>query len=487
MFGIGAGAAFLAGITLGSAGVALVVIVAILMAAPRLVHPAAGILIVLLSMVGWWRGPESPPLLLGSEIAGERTLVGQVVSYPVSSAQGQRFVFRAEEPEELAALYCVATGGARQVARGEQARVTGELLPLADQQSRQRSAQHAQGCQASLEDASVVLMAQPDAVQQVVNRIRLSLEQFFQRAAPGDAGALMTGLVTGDDTALSFEMRQSFLDTGTTHITAVSGANFAVLAMMVAALGGAGMRRRMRWILAVSVLIWAYALVTGIPPSAVRAAIMATLGFLALRFGRRPDFLTLLFLSAVIQLSIRPDDLRTLSFQLSFASTLALVLVFSGWQHAQGLRLVPAVVVSAAAAWLATTPVLAWRLGELTAGSIPANAVIAIPVMIAFPLVAVAGIAGLIAPQVAPVIAVPAAFAARLMIAAVDSLDRLLPGRIVTGALPPVAASALLLLCWIVILPMSHDVRILLQHVADRTGAMERIASTDSEAQRQRS
>ena len=143
----------------------------------------------------------------------------------------------------------------------------------------------------------------------------------------------MTGLLIGDDSALTYESQEAFLVTGTTHITAVSGANFAILVTLASMLAGtAGVRRKWSWILVVAAAIWTYAILVGLPPSAVRAALMASLALLAARFGRIPDFLTLLMVSVMAQLFARPDDLHTLSFQLSVCATLALILVFSGWR-----------------------------------------------------------------------------------------------------------------------------------------------------------
>src|SRR3712207_7452256 len=49
--------------------------------------------------------------------------------------------------------------------------------------------------------------------------------------------ALLAGLVTGDDAALSPARQESFLETGTTHLTAVSGSNLAILLVIAASLG----------------------------------------------------------------------------------------------------------------------------------------------------------------------------------------------------------------------------------------------------------
>ena len=101
------------------------------------------------------------------------------------------------------------------------------------------------------------------------------------QAAPGDIGALLSGLVTGDDGALTEETSDAFLSSGTTHITAISGANFAVLTML---LGRAGdwSNAAKSWFIGVrDQVIWLYALMVGLQPSAFRAALLATAVLLA--------------------------------------------------------------------------------------------------------------------------------------------------------------------------------------------------------------
>ena len=61
----------------------------------------------------------------------------------------------------------------------------------------------------------------------------------WPQAAPGDAGVLLSGFVTGDDRALTAARRDAFLRTSTVHLTAVSGANLALLVAVIAGTGSA--------------------------------------------------------------------------------------------------------------------------------------------------------------------------------------------------------------------------------------------------------
>ena len=102
---------------------------------------------------------------------------------------------------------------------------------------------------------------------------REAFAERLRRAVPGDSGVLLGGLVVGDDRALSDDLKQSFRETGMSHITAVSGSNLALVVVLLMAVGGPiGLRRRVVWLLAVTVAIWLYAAITGLEPPVVRAA-----------------------------------------------------------------------------------------------------------------------------------------------------------------------------------------------------------------------
>ena len=99
------------------------------------------------------------------------------------------------------------------------------------------------------------------------------LDQMLTGVVPGDKGALLSGLVTGRDDALSDERKEAFRNTGTSHITAISGSNLALL-VTIATLSGRflGLRRRRSWQIGLIVALWGYALLTGFNLPVGRAA-----------------------------------------------------------------------------------------------------------------------------------------------------------------------------------------------------------------------
>lgn len=90
--------------------------------------------------------------------------------------------------------------------------------------------------------------------------------------------AFLLGMMTGDRSALPRSVRRAFSEVGLGHLTAVSGFHVGlVLAGCVALFRGLGVRARWRAAAALP-MVWGFVLLCGLPPSAARAAVMATAG-----------------------------------------------------------------------------------------------------------------------------------------------------------------------------------------------------------------
>jgi competence protein ComEC len=72
--------------------------------------------------------------------------------------------------------------------------------------------------------------------------------------------------------------------------------------------------------------IWLYALISGLPVSVTRAAIMGSLYMLALAVGRPQSALPPLALSAMLITALAPKALTQISFQLSFTAMAGIIL-----------------------------------------------------------------------------------------------------------------------------------------------------------------
>ncbi|MBB5632268.1 competence protein ComEC [Cryobacterium mesophilum] len=178
---------------------------------------------------------------------------------------------------------------------------------------------------------------------------------------PGDGGALLPGLAIGDTSAVSPALDTAMKATSLSHLTAVSGANCAVVVALVMLVGrGVGASRRIR--IAVSLVVLAGFVVLVTPDASVlRAAVMATIVLGSMSAGRPASGLPVLSLAVVALLALDPWLSRDFGFILSVLATAGLLTLAGPLARILG-RWLPtplAVLISIPlAAQLACQPVL---------------------------------------------------------------------------------------------------------------------------------
>lgn len=241
-------------------------------------------------------------------------------------------------------------------------------------------------------------------------------------AVPGDAGALLSGFVTGDDSGLSDTAREAFDRTNTSHITAVSGANIAILIAMWTALAPSGrIRRKLAFQIALLAIIWGYVAMVGFGPAALRAALFATLLIPASRFGRKPDAMTSLMLASAFLLLLVPEMAHSVGFWLSMAASAALVTVapIRSLDEAMRFRWILSSLISAQ---FATLPITFWIFGQWSLSSFIGNLFIGPMVSAVFPLAFVCAVLFGIFPWSGAAIGWIPGMGAELILATVESL-----------------------------------------------------------------
>lgn len=138
----------------------------------------------------------------------------------------------------------------------------------------------------------------------------------------------LTATIVGDDSLLLAETRQEFSTSGLAHILALSGLHVGLIAIIIAIillpLSIMGYNRT-RLIITI-ILLWGYAVMTGLTPSVTRAAIMTTLYIIGIIIQRRHSSINALCFAALIILLFSPLQLYSAGFQLSFAAVLAILL-----------------------------------------------------------------------------------------------------------------------------------------------------------------
>ena len=144
--------------------------------------------------------------------------------------------------------------------------------------------------------------------------------------SPGD-GALLRGMVLGQDEAIDTALRDDFRDSGLAHLLAVSGQNvmlLAALALPALMLAGLGLRARLAALVA---LIALYVPLAGAGPSLQRAGVMGIAGIVAMAASRPASRSYALLFAAAATLAWNPRSWTDPGWQLSFAAVAGILAI----------------------------------------------------------------------------------------------------------------------------------------------------------------
>lgn len=143
---------------------------------------------------------------------------------------------------------------------------------------------------------------------------------------PGDGAGLVPGLAVGDTSVVSPSLDAAMKESSLSHLTAVSGANCALVVGIAFALAAAlGASRGLRVGVGLAVLGGFVLLVTP-EPSVVRAAAMAAIAMLAVLLGRAGAGMALLSFAVALLLVLDPWLAASLGFAMSVVATGSLLL-----------------------------------------------------------------------------------------------------------------------------------------------------------------
>ncbi len=157
-------------------------------------------------------------------------------------------------------------------------------------------------------------------------RLRRAQAERFEHAMPVPARAFALMIWLGDRSGLTPSDYIRYVDTGTSHILAISGIHISIVFVTATVFFEALAFARRRASLLALLMVWLFALMAGGRAPALRAAIMFTVYVLADFAGRERDAPTALSIAALLFTLWRPDILFDAGFQLSFLSVASVLL-----------------------------------------------------------------------------------------------------------------------------------------------------------------
>lgn len=249
-------------------------------------------------------------------------------------------------------------------------------------------------------DAAPEEVGEPSWPQRAAGGVRGRFAELSANVLAADGAGLLPGLVLGDVSALPQQVKDDFKASGMTHLTAVSGSNFALVCGAVL-LAVRPLGPRPAAVLTAIALV-GFVVVVRPSPSVLRAAAMGLIALAALVTGRRRQALPALAAAVLVLLAVSPALAVDAGFALSVFATAALVVIaptwvdrLVGWGCPRGVAEALAV---AAAANLVSIPVVAAISGQVSVVAVLANVAAAPAVVPATILGALAAAVGTVWP-----------------------------------------------------------------------------------------
>jgi len=151
-------------------------------------------------------------------------------------------------------------------------------------------------------------------------------QQIDARFQPETAGVLDATLL-GNRYNLLPAASERFREGGTFHVLVISGLHISFIGAVVFLIVKRLTRRRLLQFILPALIVWAYSLAVGADASVVRAALMFTFAGLATILFRQSSSLNALGGAALVLLVRSPKEIFDPSFQLTFLSVLAIVVI----------------------------------------------------------------------------------------------------------------------------------------------------------------
>lgn len=156
------------------------------------------------------------------------------------------------------------------------------------------------------------------------------IQMYRDRGITGERLALISALILGEKSMLDQEQKDVFIRAGVMHIMAVSGLHAMILSMFVMSIFFflKGRLNILRILIAV-LFLWAFAFVTGLTPSVLRATIMFTFIQVGNIMKRKVNSVNSVLASAFVLIVAKPTVILDAGFLLSYSAVIYIILFYS--------------------------------------------------------------------------------------------------------------------------------------------------------------
>lgn len=246
----------------------------------------------------------------------------------------------------------------------------------------------------------------------VGRRVRDKFADSVRVAIPEPQASLGVGYLVGQRSALPETLDNQIKTVGLTHAVVASGYNLTILVAFASRLFVK--KSKYLAVLTSGTMISGFMLITGFSPSMSRAGLVSGLGLLAWYYGRKIHPMVILPFAAAITVWLRPAYMwGDIGWYLSFTAfagvmILAPLLQHYFWGASKKPHKLRSLLVETIAAQAATAPIIILAFHQYSPYALLANLLVLPLVPLAMLLTFFAGLAGLIAPGIAPLLGQPA-------------------------------------------------------------------------------
>ena len=163
-----------------------------------------------------------------------------------------------------------------------------------------------------------------------LSRLRLKLVGLLREfGLSDDEVSVMAAMTMGYSDILSDEIRHAYSSAGAMHILAVSGLHVGIIYGIIVFMLSFIRSEKLNWlkVLITILLIWLYALFTGLSPSVTRASLMFSIMSLGKLQKNSPGSLNAVFASMFILLIANPYNIANIGFQLSYSAVIGIIVL----------------------------------------------------------------------------------------------------------------------------------------------------------------
>jgi len=304
---------------------------------------------------------RSDPTLTTPKVVGNNRRAPQITFLVVSRA-----VISREGRVTLRAPLRVVTPTNVHLIPGDLIEITGQVLPTTEKKVAALFA--AKG--------PIALVQRAPTAQRIAARIRTAFARQAQRIG-GDAGPLIPGLVLGDTSLESSQLIAHMRRTGLTHLTAVSGENFAIISSFLLSYLGWLIRPLRGRLIIVALVLASFIVIVRPSPSVLRAAVMSAVLLIARARGQRQLALPSLGLAITVLILVNPFLAIDPGFALSVCATAGILLLSDPIDRKLATRIasekVRELMVIPLSATLFCLPITVALSGQVSLVAIPAN------------------------------------------------------------------------------------------------------------------